>query len=62
MPGRVVFWLALASVALAEQPLRAQPRGDPQAARYGWISDLEQGRALARKSGKPLMVVIRCLP
>jgi hypothetical protein len=44
-------------------PLAAQPRmrGD-DAARYGWLPTLEQGKAEARKTGKPLMVVIRCIP
>ncbi len=36
-------------------------RNDP-AARYGWLSSLEAGKAQARKSGKPLMVVFRCVP
>lgn len=59
---RVVF-LALGIVALADASLLAQPRrGDRAAAEYGWIFSLEEGRALARSSGKPLMVVIRCVP
>jgi hypothetical protein len=27
-----------------------------------WIMDYEQGRELARKTGKPMMVVFRCVP
>ncbi len=62
MAMRVVL-LALGVVALADAPLRAQPRrGDQQAAEYGWISNLDEGKRLARTSGKPLMVVLRCVP
>ena len=57
---------ALGLTALVDTPLLAQRgrdrRGDPQAARYGWLSDLEQGKVRARQSGKPLMVVLRCVP
>jgi hypothetical protein len=35
---------------------------DPDAVKNGWIFNLEEGFAQAKKSGKPLMVVIRCLP
>lgn len=48
--------------------LSAQPRRDSRAGRSGssgqptWIMDYDQGRELARKTGKPLMVVFRCVP
>jgi hypothetical protein len=32
------------------------------ASRFGWLSSLSEGKAQARKTGKPLMVVIRCVP
>jgi hypothetical protein len=57
--------LACASLVLTALPLPAQPgfgRGDPQAGRYGWLSSLEAGKSQARQSGKPLMVVLRCVP
>jgi hypothetical protein len=58
--------LALGLVVLTATSLPAQrgrPRfGDPQPARYGWLSSLEEGKARARQSGKPLMVVLRCVP
>jgi len=58
-----VLFLALGMVVLADAPLMAQPRrGDRSAAEYGWIFSLEQGKALARASGKPLMVAVRCVP
>jgi len=28
----------------------------------GWLNDLNAGRVLAQKTGKPLMVVFRCDP
>lgn len=58
--------LALGLVALAEVPAAAQfqgPRGsEPNPAKYGWLSSLEEGKAQAKKIGKPLMVVLRCVP
>ncbi len=33
-----------------------------EAERYGWRLSLEAGRVAAEQSGKPLMVVIRCIP
>jgi hypothetical protein len=58
--------LALGCVLVGHAPAWAQfkgkgGKGDP-AAGYGWLSSLEQGKAEAHKSGKPLMVVIRCVP
>ena len=32
------------------------------AVRYGWVFEYEQGIELTAETGKPLMVVIRCLP
>jgi hypothetical protein len=58
--------LAPTFLVLAAAPLLAQPRGpgrgDPEAAKNGWIFDLDEGITQAEKSGKPLMVVFRCLP
>jgi hypothetical protein len=61
--------LAIGCVIVGHGPVFAQfkgPKGgkgsDQQAAKYGWLSSLEQGKAEARKTGKPLMVVIRCVP
>ena len=43
--------------------LLAQRRGDQQqAAQHGWIMNYDEGKNLARQSGKPLMVVFRCVP
>jgi hypothetical protein len=58
--------LLVAVAAPLNTPLRAQfrgPRGEEEeAVRHGWLFSLEEGKAEARKSGKPLMVVIRCVP
>jgi hypothetical protein len=65
MSSRVVF-LAIGFVSLTSGPLLAQPggprRGEQDAVRNGWVFSLEEGKAQARKSGKPLMVVVRCVP
>ena len=61
MTGRSAA-LALGMLALSAAAASAQGRGDAQAARYGWLPGLEEGKAQARKTGKPLMVVIRCVP
>jgi hypothetical protein len=53
--------LALVGVALLPGEAVAQRRG-VDAGRYGWLGSLESGKSEARRSGKPLMVVIRCVP
>lgn len=44
---------SLASLLLVAAPL-AQVRGIP------WLTDLDGARAIAVKSGKPMLVVFRC--
>jgi hypothetical protein len=67
MKSRYLLLVALGALACGDSSLRAQkggPKGfgDPQAAKYGWLSTLEEGKAQARQNGKPLMVVLRCVP
>ena len=63
MKSGIIAVLALGAIAGAESPLLAQLKGrDARADRHGWISSLEQGKAQAHSSGKPLMVVLRCVP
>ena len=64
MRSRVVVALALAGVALTETAAWAQRgrMGEQEAVRKGWIFNLGTGQQLARKTGKPLMVVVRCVP
>jgi hypothetical protein len=49
-------FLALAGVGLAQSSVTKM------AAQKGWLSDLTAAKALAQKTGKPLMVVFRCDP
>jgi ABC-type Fe3+ transport system substrate-binding protein len=55
--------LAAALVTLAASPAFAQRggRGEDGSA-YGWYSDYAAAKAEAKKTGKPLMVVFRCIP
>jgi hypothetical protein len=65
MRSPVVAVLALAGIVLAEGPAwaqRGQRFGEPSAARYGWLFSLSAGKQKARETGKPLMVVLRCVP
>ena len=66
MHSRFITLLAVGCLVLAEAPVEAQPGGhggeNGDAARHGWRFDLDAGKAEARKSGKPLMVVLRCVP
>ena len=64
MRSLIVAALACAGVALAEAPAWAQkgPRGEQAAVKNGWLFSLSAGKQQAQKTGKPLMVVIRCVP
>ena len=48
-------------VLVAVNPAFAQ-RGEPNASQFGWLASLDAGKAEARKTGKPLLVAIRCVP
>jgi len=55
--------VGLVVLAVAEAPAQFRgPRGDQEAARNGWLFSLTEGKNRARASGKPLMVVVRCVP
>ncbi len=56
--------LALAGILFGDAPLRAQRGifGEQAAARNGWLFSLSAGKQQARTSGKPLMIVLRCVP
>ena len=65
MRSLVVVGLTLAGVGLAGGQASAQKgsKGSEQAAvRNGWQFSLEAGKQQARQAGKPLMVVVRCVP
>ena len=60
-------FVAVSLVGLTLSPVMAQrrgPRGGDQrdAGARGWLSSLDEGMSESRKTGKPLMVVIRCQP
>ena len=40
----------------------AQRNREESGANYGWHDNYQEAKALAKKSGLPLMVVIRCIP
>ena len=55
--------LALGCVMVTTAPACAQRgRGEPDARRYGWLGSLEEGKQQARRSGKAIMAVVRCVP
>jgi hypothetical protein len=63
MKSRISTVLALGLMAGFGGSVSPQGKGgDANAARNGWLSSLEEGKKQARESGKPLMVVIRCVP
>jgi hypothetical protein len=65
MRSPIAAVLALAGVALADSAALAQRGfgpGEQAAGRYGWVSSLSAGKRMAQQTGKPLMVVVRCVP
>ncbi len=61
------LWLALGLVIVASlgtwtSTVLAQRGREESGAKYGWLDNYQEAKALARKSGLPLMVVIRCIP
>ncbi|SFJ38590.1 Trx7/PDZ domain-containing (seleno)protein [Planctomicrobium piriforme] len=66
MRGALVAWCLLASVCLAQQQSREEKvlADRAHAAAQGfWIyNDIEQGLVQARLTGKPLLVLLRCIP
>lgn len=62
---RVPFLLAFGLIALLGTHANAQFKGkgkEASASKYGWLSSLADGRSEANASGKPMMVVLRCVP
>jgi hypothetical protein len=65
MHHRIAAGFALGLLAIAASSVDAQFKGkggDVSRAQYGWLSSLQEGKAQTNKSGKPMMVVIRCVP
>ena len=59
----VVAALTLAGIC-SHAPVMAQRGvfGEQAASRNGWLFSLSAGKQQGRTSGKPLMVVLRCVP
>jgi len=49
-----------ASSAVAQE--LAEPDWRAAAAEHGWYTDYEKAQDEARRSGKPMMIVFRCIP
>ncbi|HEV2947002.1 MAG TPA: hypothetical protein VGX70_06480 [Gemmataceae bacterium] len=68
MKSGIIGVVTLLLIGWSSGCVRAQPRSsghlvlDPEALRNGWVFSLDEGQAQGRKSGKPLMVVLRCNP
>jgi len=58
MPSR--FPLTFAVALLIAGPVLAAGKPDPR--KYGWLDSYSAGKAEAKRSGKPLLVVFRCDP
>ncbi|HEV3078388.1 MAG TPA: hypothetical protein VGY66_01360 [Gemmataceae bacterium] len=64
----LLFVIPHAWLPAQQRPMRGERqrggmrRGDQAAGEQGWIFSLEKGKAQARESGKPLMVMVRCVP
>lgn len=56
--------LALAAVIAGISPAVAQRRGSErdELRRYRWETSLDAAVRTARRTGRPMMVVIRCVP
>ena len=52
--------LALSTLLSVAGSASAQPTSE--AAKFGWYDDYAAGKAEARRSGKPIMLVFRCDP
>jgi hypothetical protein len=55
-------WVVGVAVMLTATLAFAQRGRGPVPARQGWLSDYAQARDLARQTGKPMMLVFRCVP
>jgi hypothetical protein len=58
--------LGVAVAGLMAGPVSAQGRGRAlspfELGQQGWLASYEQGKRLARQTGKPMMLVFRCVP
>ncbi len=59
LTGLILWNVVAGSVVLAQ---RGRGREMDDSSQYGWHANYQEAKALAKKSGLPLMVVIRCVP
>ena len=63
MRTQTVGLIALLFAGLSVTPALAQRgRVRDDAARYGWSDDLPAAMKEAKRTGKPVVVVLRCIP
>jgi len=65
MRTALVGFLALAVTALfvgCASAQRGRGTSPQEAARHGWLSDYREAKDRARQTGKPIMLVFRCVP
>ncbi len=61
--NRTIALCALGLLALAGSTASAQTKGSKGGdSGSGWLSSLQDGKQQAGKTGKPIMVVLRCQP
>ena len=53
-------FLVLSALCTVTSSALAEPK--PDARRYGWYADYAAGKEEAKRTGKPMMVVLRCEP
>jgi hypothetical protein len=58
MRSALVLFVAFGVAATAH----AQQRPSEFMSKYGWLNSLDQAKAGARKTGKPIFLVFRCEP
>lgn len=56
-------WMGLlVSMAFCGEVFAQGPRDENAAKKFGWLSNYQEGLATAKKTGKPMMLVFRCIP
>jgi len=56
-------WLGLmVCMTFCGELLAQGPRDENAAKKFGWLSNYQEGLATAKKTGKPIMLVFRCIP
>lgn len=61
-PARWGAALGLLGVVLAAWPGVETSRGEDEIQEIDWRSDLAEARADAQRTGRPMLVVFRCVP